>query len=232
MGANLCTPLRPKPNGTKNGKPSEGSSSFTNMTKTKCSKIDHQNGKNTHNLKRKTELEVAKKKDCKAKKMTLEDWIEASPGLTPDHIRRGEFSPFKHSKKRVHPSSTQAGGSSIFEAKDSLTLHRLMMSNYDHEKAEAKTESLSLNESSSGKPVKRVTFKLPHTVIFYSPEEPETESREDQYSRTKDPYYFSDDWFYSSVEPFCIGDSFDISACPRLAVHTLPLVSVSSSFGM
>ncbi|KAI4295990.1 hypothetical protein L6164_035983 [Bauhinia variegata] len=224
MGSNLCIPLCAKANRTE---PGEGSS----FLKTKCFEREDKNGNDTHDFKRKTELEAAGGEACKVRKMTLKDVIEDSPGLTPDYNRRGEFRASRHSKKRVHPSSSQARGSSICEAKDSLILARPVMCQRHHEEDDAKTQPLSLSRSSSGRSVKSVSFILPHTVILYSPDEPEAESREAPVFTPNEPE-FSEEANYScgdsSFSPIRRGVSFDLSPWFIPAADTLPLVSVSS----
>ena len=174
-------------------------------------------------LKRKKEMETEKK----VPNQTLEDWILPSPGLKPDYvIRPGEFSSSCSSKsqKKVHPcvSKVQVPGSLIAEAKDSLCLDRTMNRN------EEMLSSTSIGRSISEKSQKKVSFKLPHNVIFYSPDEPRSPEE-------KEPYYCyyynsseSEDSFYSSI---CREYSFDPSADEtliKLAVDVLPHVSVSS----
>lgn len=174
-------------------------------------------------LKRKKEMETEKK----VPNQTLEDWILPSPGLKPDYvIRPGEFSSSCSSKsqKKVHPcvSKVQVPGSLIAEAKDSLCLDRPMNMNRNEEAEEL------LSSTSIGKSQKKVSFKLSHNVIFYSPDEPRSPEE-------KEPYYCyyynsseSEDSFYSSI---CREYSFDSSAeetLIKLAVDVLPHVSVSS----
>ncbi|CAJ1941444.1 unnamed protein product [Sphenostylis stenocarpa] len=164
-------------------------------------------------LKRKMEMEREEKK---AQNLTLEDWILASPGLKPDYIiSSGEVSfSSKHSKKKVHPCGSQCRGSLIAETKDSLCLNRPV--NHHEEGGEEMLSSTSLMVKS-----KRVRFKLPHIVICYSPDEP---------CLSEEAYYSSEneESFYSSI---CSEYSIDSSGGEpffRLAVDTLPHVSVSS----
>ena len=174
--------------------------------------------------KRKKEMETEEKKVVP--NLTLEDWILASPGLKPDYIniRSGEFSSScsSKSKKKVHPCVSQVPRSLIAEAKDSLCLDRPMNRN------EEMLSSTSIGRSISEKSQKKVSFKLPHNVIFYSPDEPRSPEE-------KEPYYCyyynsseSENSFYSSI---CREYSFDSSAeetLIKLAVDVLPHVSVSS----
>lgn len=157
--------------------------------------------------------------------LARQDWILASPstGLKPDYLKSSS-SNYKQSpsKKKVHPAcSSRLRGSLISEAKDSLCLDRPIMSrSHDPEGG----EGLMPNCSSiikggligSGKSQKRVRFKLPHTVIFYSPE-PEEHNR---------PCGREDSIF----SPNCGENSFDSAEepCFRLAVDILPHLSVSS----
>ncbi|KAL2339242.1 hypothetical protein Fmac_013688 [Flemingia macrophylla] len=146
-------------------------------------------------LKQKMELERGKK----VPKVTLEDWILASPGMKPEYVcARNQF------KKKVHPL--------IAEAKDSLCLDR------PKNKCDEKSEDMSSNSH------KRVTFMLPHTVKFFSPEELSSpEEKESYYYRRE-----SAGSFYTSI---CREYSFDSSAEEplfKLAVDVLPHLSVSS----
>ncbi|KAK7262110.1 hypothetical protein RJT34_29670 [Clitoria ternatea] len=159
-------------------------------------------------LKRKVETETAEK----SPKLTLEEWILASPGLKPEYLIRDEASACKQSKKKVHPCVGQSHGSLLAEAKDSLYLERPM--NY----AEEMSSCSSITASLSGKSHKRVNFNLPPLVVVYSPEPEEQE-----------PYHSTEneDSFSSSI----FGDnSFDSAQEPvfRLAVDILPHVFVSS----
>ncbi|RDX71325.1 hypothetical protein CR513_49346, partial [Mucuna pruriens] len=153
-------------------------------------------------------IETAEKKVAKA---TLEDCILASPRLKPDY--------HYVSRKKVHPCVTQFRGSLIAEAKDSLCLDRPINMTHHHKQAEEMLCDKSLSQ-------KRVTFKLPHILIFYSPDHPFSPEEQEQ-----DPYYSSESEasFYSSI---CRENSFDSSAAEepifRLAVDILPHVTVSS----
>ncbi|KAG2407046.1 uncharacterized protein HKW66_Vig0018680 [Vigna angularis] len=147
----------------------------------------------------------------KVRNLTLEDWIIASPGLKPGE---GSFSS-KNFQKKVHPCVSQRRGSLLTETKDSLCLDRPMK--HDEEGGEM-LSSTSLNVKSE----RRVRFKLPHTVIYYSLDEP-CSPEETYYSSQID-----EGSFYSSI---CREYSFNSSAEEpflRLAVDILPLVSVSS----
>lgn len=175
----------------------------------------------TKTFKRKTE-----KKTTIDKNLALEEeWILAFPEL-------------KQSRKRVHPCSTRfrGGGSLISElAQDSLCL--LEKTKNGREKEELVDERLTSNCSlitnnlcvKSQK--KRVNFKLPHTVIFYKPEETYCEEEqedddEDEEEASLKGYYNinSEDHSFSSLY------SFETTEEPslRLAVDILPYVFVSS----
>lgn len=225
MGANFCILRRPisdQDSKTPAGTRAWTGSSFKEYIKPKCMKIDNRRSVNK-NLKRK--MEAAEKNIPKAKKLTLEDWILASPGLKPDYPRRGEFCPFnKQSKKKVHPSSNQFRGSLLGDqAKDSLSWDRHRPVNCNEE-----SEGMSTNCSRiyNGKSRKRVRFKLPHIVIVYSPDEPYC--KEASLSSPEEPYSSEDS--FSSMGPNCTENSFDIAEEPRvrLAVDILPHVFVSS----
>ncbi|KAK7292454.1 hypothetical protein RIF29_08235 [Crotalaria pallida] len=229
MGANLCTlwcPISEQNSKSRDTRARTGSS-FKEFIKPKCMKKYNRRSANT-NLKRKKEMiemDGVENKIPKATKLTLEDWLLASPpGLKPDYKKRGELCAFKQSakKKKVHPCSSQCRGSSLGEAKDSLSLERPMLMN-PYEKSEAILSTCS--SSVSGKSRKRVRFKLPHVLILYSPDEPWC--KEASLSSPEDPYY-SDDSFPSPERL----NSFDIAEEPyvngRLAVDTLPRVFVSS----
>ncbi|ESW26004.1 hypothetical protein PHAVU_003G083400 [Phaseolus vulgaris] len=153
------------------------------------------------------------REEKKVPNLTLEDWLIASPGLKAECIMSsGEVSfSSKHSKKKVHPCVSQCRGSLIAETKDSLCLDR--PTNHDEEMVS--WTSLSVKSQ------RRVRFKLPHIVIYYSPDDPC--SPEEAYYSTQ-----SEGSFYSSI---CGEYSIDSSAEEpffRLAVDILPHVSVSS----
>lgn len=220
MGANLCTLWRPISD--QNSKSSPGGtrawtgSSFKEFIKPKCMKIDSRRSMNK-NLKRK--MEAIEKNIPKAKKLTLEDWILASPGLKP------EFCAVKQSKKKVHPSSSNQFRGCLLgdQAIDSLSLdrHRPMNCN---EVSEGMSTCSRINYN--GKSQKRVRFKLPHIVIVYSPDEPYC--KEGSLSSPDEPCSSEDS--FSSMGPNCTENSFDIAEepCVRLAVDILPHVFVSS----
>lgn len=123
----------------------------------------------------------------------------------------------KLSMKKVHPcSTTQFRGSLISEAKDSLCLDRFV--NLNEEKGEGMSNCSFITQ-------KRVSFKLPHTVIFYSPDEP----------YCKEASLEDDNKTYSSEDSFSSPNCRDISIDSvveepffRLAVDILPHVFVSS----
>ncbi|KAK9025914.1 hypothetical protein V6N11_038768 [Hibiscus sabdariffa] len=113
----------------------------------------------------------------KAKELTLEDWLIASPGLQKikGNSSRGEYHVLKHhSSKRVFPSFVEenmnSSGSSSTKARRSLKAG---------EEEDVGTEDIievSLSMNQSGKSKKRVSFRLPEEAdifIFHSspPEE-------------------------------------------------------------
>ncbi|KAK7363802.1 hypothetical protein VNO77_05960 [Canavalia gladiata] len=157
---------------------------------------------------------ISKRKMKTKEKKTLEDWIAASPGLKPEYLMRGEVceSACKQFKKKVHPYLSQFHGSLLAEAKDSLCLDRHING---HEEGEGipSCSSITKSRSFSGKSHKRVSFKLPHIVTYYSPEEQES--------------YYSGESENSSI---CRENSFESEEEPlfRLAVDILPHVYVSS----
>jgi hypothetical protein len=150
--------------------------------------------------------------------------------LDEDWILSSSSSEMKHSKKRVHPCSTR------FRAelpKDSLCLMETIKSRFG-ETDEGITSDCSLvTRSFCEKSQKnRVRFKLPHTVIFYKPEEPyrEVDEEEENEEALLRRYYSSseEDSFSS---PKCRElFSFETAEEPilRLAVDVLPHVFVSS----
>jgi len=175
----------------------------------------------TKTFKRKPE-----KKTTIDKNLALEEeWILAFPEL-------------KQSRKRVHPCSTRfRGGSLISElAQDSLCL--LEKTKNRREKEELLDEGLTSNcslitNNLCGKSQKkRVDFKLPHTVIFYKPEEPyceeeeqEEEDEEEEEASLKGYYNIN-----SEEDSFSSFYSFQTTEEPslKLAVDILPYVFVSS----
>ncbi|GAU14687.1 hypothetical protein TSUD_203360 [Trifolium subterraneum] len=144
-----------------------------------------------------------------------EDWILSSSS-----------SEMKQSKKRVHPCSTR------FRAelpKDSLCLKERFKSRFG-ETDEGLTSDCSLVTRSFCEKSKKnsVRFKLPHTVIFYKPEEPYREEEENEEALLR-RYYSSEEDSFSS--PKCRElYSFETAEEPilRLAVDVLPHVFVSS----
>lgn len=193
MGANLCT---------------LSGSSLKDCIKPKTNYLKTQNRtKSTKtNFKRKTE---------KNKKLGVqEDWILTSQEM-------------KQSKKKVHPCSTQfrGGGSLISElAQDSLCLIERKTKNRVEEVIDEElTSDCSLittsNICGTSMKKKRVRFNLPHTVIFYQPDDPyckeEEEEEETSFSSHKCREEYS---FDTTEEPFL-----------RLAVDVLPHVIFVSS---
>ncbi|PNY12321.1 hypothetical protein L195_g008950 [Trifolium pratense] len=148
-----------------------------------------------------------------------EDWILSSS------------SEIRQSKKRVHPCSTRFRGEL---PKDSLNLTLCLKERMKSrsEMGEGLTSDCSLvTRSFCEKSQKnRVRFKLPHTVIFYKPEEPYREDDEEENEEALlMRYYSSEDDSFSS--PKCRElFSFETSEEPilRLAVDVLPHVFVSS----
>ncbi|XVF87827.1 hypothetical protein PTKIN_Ptkin18bG0152000 [Pterospermum kingtungense] len=97
------------------------------------------------------------KRITRVKKLTLEDWLLASPGHA-DCLDGGELYVFKHFSRRVHPSSSREPDEAIIPS-DSFSL--------DLSLGDASCSSFS--RSRSGKPKKKVSFRLPEEteiVIF------------------------------------------------------------------
>ncbi|QHO51089.1 hypothetical protein HN51_002840 [Arachis hypogaea] len=139
----------------------------------------------------------------------VEDWMKASSPSSN-----------KHSKKKVHPcfNQSQLRRSLISEAQDSLYLDRTMKQHHQE------NEESSIVRSLSCKKQKRVSFKLPHVVIFYNPDEPAC--KQASLSSLEDTDCITEDSFAS---PNFVANLFDSTEEPvRLAVETLPRVFVSS----
>lgn len=85
------------------------------------------------------------------------------------------------------------------------------------EQGEGKSESLGLSGKTKKK---RVSFKLPHDVILYSPEEEDYGCEWDN----------SEDSFYSPVMDRNCREGSPEEISVTLAVNTLPHVPVSSTF--
>lgn len=105
--------------------------------------------------------EINEKRTRVIRKLTLEERLLASPsrGHHADGLNGGELYVFKHFSRRVHPSS-----SSSREAIPSTPAGA----------AVDLSSSSSFIRSPSGKPKKKVSFRLPEEaeiVIFYSPEQ-------------------------------------------------------------
>ncbi|KAJ1427152.1 hypothetical protein SESBI_09807 [Sesbania bispinosa] len=226
MGAKFCA-LWPLISGQKSKSPgprdgSRSGSSLKEFIQFKCL-----NRRLTKIFKRKIAMETQEKKIPMAKRLALQDWILASPGLKPDYLMGGELSICMQSKKKVHPCSSQFRTSLIGEAKDSLCLDRPICMNH-HEEGEEMPNCSSITRSLSGRSQKRVSFQLPHTVIFYSPDEQYCKEAASLCSPEKP--YGSEDSFSSLMGPNFRENSFDSAEEPffRLAVDTLPHVFVSS----
>ncbi|XWS12911.1 hypothetical protein CRYUN_Cryun37aG0131000 [Craigia yunnanensis] len=103
----------------------------------------------------------------KVRKLTLEDWLLASPGpagLKPDYLNGGELYVFKHFSRRVHPSSSREREAVPSTPGDSFSLD---LSSGDVSRS-------SFSRSQSKKLKKKESFRLPEEadiVIFYSPAE-------------------------------------------------------------
>ena len=129
-------------------------------------------------------------KRSKMRKLTLEEWLLASPGRKRDQISGGDLCVFRHSRK-IHPSSSRSSPSSRHnsstlgsKANDSFSLEPVLKSPNeeadqvvdDHDRdqrlARASSNSTSISRSQNGKLIKKVTFsEEPDIIIFYSPEE-------------------------------------------------------------
>ncbi|GMJ14552.1 hypothetical protein HRI_005124400 [Hibiscus trionum] len=127
------------------GRSSQRSSSIIESMKPECMK------------KRKTKTKTKKKK--KPRKMTLGDWLLASPGPTgsnPNSLLRGELYVFKNLSKRVHRSPSRE------HKKDGFTSDLCCGGD---------VSGSSYERNQSGKLKKKVSFKLPEEgdiVVFYS----------------------------------------------------------------
>ncbi|MED6195236.1 hypothetical protein PIB30_036024 [Stylosanthes scabra] len=141
------------------------------------------------------------------KDVTQEDWMKSSsPGSN------------KHSKKKVHPcfNQSQVRRSLISEAADSLYLNRTMKHHQEKEVSSIVMRSLRCKSQ------KRVSFKLPHDVIFYSPDE--SSCKQDSLSSSEETDSITEDSFPSPN----FGSNSMEEPVVRLAVETLPRVFVSS----
>ncbi|XVE51022.1 hypothetical protein DITRI_Ditri02bG0004800 [Diplodiscus trichospermus] len=114
-------------------------------------------------------LQSPEKRITKVRKLsTLEDWLLASlsrDGLQPDCLNGGELYVFKHLSTRVRPSSRE------YEEAIPSTPGDMSFS-VDLSSGDASCSSFS--RSQSGKPRKKVSFRLPEEadiLIFYSPAE-------------------------------------------------------------
>ncbi|KAI9123985.1 hypothetical protein K1719_005285 [Acacia pycnantha] len=141
---------------------------------------------------------------------------------------------FKTPRRKIHPSSSrQVPRHLISEAKDSMCLDRpmMMINNYweqkqeddDEEEEEGKSECLSV--VGVKEEVKRVRFKLPHVVIFYSPE---VEESQGYYCNTTRDDPSSSSFYLTLEENFRGSDGSDEFSSFSLAVDTLPRASFSS----
>lgn len=180
------------------GRKTKFSQKTKEFMKPKCFKMENRR----RISQRKIEIETSERKNLKDYLMSGSD---------------DELCVSKQSMKKVHPcSTTRFRGSLIRKAKDSLCLDRFV--NLHEERGEGMSNCSFITQ-------KRVSFKLPHTVIFYSPDEPycKEASLEDE-----NKPYSNEDSFSS---PNCKDISFEsVVEEPffRLAVDILPHVFVSS----
>ncbi|GMJ10373.1 hypothetical protein HRI_004706500 [Hibiscus trionum] len=116
----------------------------------------------------------------KAKELTLEDWLIASPGLQKMNGTSscGEYHVFKyHSSKRVYPSFVEENTNSSSSSSSSKARRSLKAGEEVDGTEDIIEVSLSMNRS--GKSKKRVSFRLPEEAdifIFHS-SPPEKESQ-------------------------------------------------------
>ncbi|OMO83617.1 hypothetical protein CCACVL1_11322 [Corchorus capsularis] len=111
----------------------------------------------------------------KAKEVTLEEWLIASPGLQKhNNSGSGEYHVFKHSSKRVFPSfiGENHGNSSKINScsnpRGSFSKESLLKFEDNVEREEVE---ISISRSQSGKSKKKVSFRLPEEAdifIFHS----------------------------------------------------------------
>lgn len=112
----------------------------------------------------------------KVTKLTLEEWLVASPDGT-DCFSEGELYVFRHGSKRAHPSLTRVHTALSYKATDSFSLER--RTHIDKEAEVKKSEVSSISRTQSGKLKKKVRFRLPEEadiIIFYSPESDQSSS--------------------------------------------------------
>ncbi|OMP04332.1 hypothetical protein COLO4_09739 [Corchorus olitorius] len=126
----------------------------------------------------------------KAKEVTLEEWLIASPGLQlqkhNNNSGSGEYHVFKHSSKRVFPSfiGENHGNSSKISCSNprgSFSKESLLKFEDDVEREEVE---ISLSRSQSAKSKKKVSFRLPEEAdifIFHS-----SSSSSEEYSAGKE----------------------------------------------
>ncbi|KAJ4704019.1 Phospholipase C [Melia azedarach] len=142
---------------------SQEPTSIIEFIKPECLKIK----KNKQDMKKK-KLNPYEKTITKPRKLTLEDWLVASPGPSsrPEYFNGGELNVLKQFSKKVHPSSARiqeagAAATSTSRTGDCSTFSCSM-------------EASSVSRSQSGKLKKKVTFKSPEEadiILFYSPPE-------------------------------------------------------------
>ncbi|OMO64771.1 hypothetical protein COLO4_31874 [Corchorus olitorius] len=115
-------------------------------------------------LKKKKQL-PEEKRTTKARMLTLEDWLLASPGpagLQQDSFNGGELHVFKQISRKVHPSSVNEAALPLFTPAESFSM----------DFSSGDVSGSSFIRSQSGKLRKKVSFRLPEEsdiVIFYSP---------------------------------------------------------------
>ncbi|MED6162293.1 hypothetical protein PIB30_069002 [Stylosanthes scabra] len=179
----------------------EKSQSFGARDRRGSSSLNHaRNKKNIYGEAAKSEKKV----------VTQEDWMESSSAGSN-----------KHSKKKVHPcfNQSQVRRSLISEAADSLYLDRTMKHHQEKEVSSIVMRSLRCKSQ------RRVSFKLPDVVIFYSPDESSCKQASLSSSEDTDSDSITEDSFPSPN----FGSNSMEEPVVRLAVETLPHVCVFSN---
>lgn len=174
MGANLCS-LRP-PDNHANGPRLHQKTSFVDLLIPDCLKTEKRKQQHQEENKVTKVAQVT----TRVKRVTLEEWILASPAVRRDvsgSVTASEVLVPKQSSHRVCPylSSTCTTPSPSVKipgdfslARDSLSLERRT------KVEETSREGMETSRSQSGKLKKRVSFRLPEEadiIFFYSPED-------------------------------------------------------------
>ncbi|KAK3218888.1 hypothetical protein Dsin_012858 [Dipteronia sinensis] len=170
----------------------KSSSTIMEMIKPECLKTKKMKKKKKKKKRVHDEMDPDEKKITKVRKLTLEEWLLASPApasmKSADHQQcfgtsssgGGELYVFKQFSKKVHPSSSSSSTTTKeFVATTSSISKKPPRDEVDQsfsmeDGASANFSSSMCRSNQSGRSKKRVSFKLPDEadiIVFHSPED-------------------------------------------------------------